>query len=43
MRKGHRVYDPLTDTWSTGYWLPVYDRSGRITAYVPVWRDYGKE
>ena len=21
MIKGRKVYDPLTDTWSTGYWV----------------------
>ena len=31
MIKGKRVYDPLTNTWSTGYWVSI-----GIT-YVPVW------
>lgn len=22
MIKGKRVYDPVTNTWSTGYWIP---------------------
>ena len=30
---GKRVYDPLTDTWSTGYW--VKDNQGN---WYPVWR-----
>ena len=21
MKRGKRVYDPVTDTWSTGYWI----------------------
>lgn len=32
MIKGRKVYDPLTDTWSTGYWIP--DDKGN---YYPVW------
>ena len=32
MIKGRKVYDPLTDTWSTGYW--VADDKGN---YYPVW------
>ena len=31
MIKGRKVYDPLTDTWSTGYW--VVDDKGN---YYPV-------
>lgn len=33
MIKGRKVYDPLTDTWSTGYW--VVDDKGN---YYPVWQ-----
>ena len=33
MIKGRKVYDPLTDTWSTGYW--VADDKGN---YYPVWQ-----
>lgn len=33
MMKGKRVYDPLTNTWSTGYWVLV----GKT--YVPVWQE----
>ena len=29
---GKKVYDPLTDTWSTGYW--VVDTQGN---WYPVW------
>lgn len=36
MIKGRKVYDPLTNTWSTGYWLPIYDNRGIIIQYVPV-------
>lgn len=36
---GKRVYDPLTNTWSTGYWIPVYNNTGCIMKYVPIWRD----
>lgn len=32
MIKGGKVYDPLTDTWSTGWW--IVDGSGN---YYPVW------
>lgn len=32
---GKKVYDPLTATWSTGYW--VVDSSGN---WYPVWRSY---
>lgn len=32
MIKGRKVYDPLTDTWSTGYC--VADDKGN---YYPVW------
>lgn len=30
--KSEKVYDPLTNTWSTGYW--VKDDKGN---YYPVW------
>lgn len=33
MIKGRKVYDPLTDTWSTGYWIA--DNKGN---YYPVWQ-----
>lgn len=33
MIKGRKVYDPLTDTWSTGYWVP--DDKGN---YYPLWQ-----
>lgn len=36
---GKKVYDPITDTWSTGYWIPMYDKFGRVVQYLPVWRD----
>lgn len=39
MVKGKKVYDPLTNTWSTGYWLPIYDNRVHIVQYVPVWKD----
>lgn len=39
MIKGKKLYDPLTNKWSTGYWIPVYDGLGYIKQYVPVWRD----
>lgn len=25
MIKGRKVYDPLTDTWSTGYWIVDFE------------------
>ena len=34
MIKGRKVYDPLTNKWSTGYW--VVDDKGN---YYPVWCD----
>ena len=33
MIKGRKVYDPLTDTWSTGWW--IVDDKGN---YYPVWQ-----
>lgn len=33
MIKGNKVYDPLTNTWSTGYWIK--DNKGN---YYPVWQ-----
>lgn len=39
MIKGRKVYDPLTDTWSTGYWIAIYSNIGYITGYLPVWPD----
>lgn len=38
--KGRRVYDPLTNTWSTGYWVAIqYGSEGNTIGkyYVPVW------
>lgn len=40
MIKGRKVYDPLTNTWSTGYWIALNvgnlaNTTGKI--YVPVW------
>lgn len=37
MIKGRRVYDPVTNTWSTGYWIPVWN-GNHIVQYVPVWK-----
>lgn len=34
MIKDKKVYDPLTNTWSTGYW--VADSKGN---YYPVWAE----
>lgn len=42
MVKGRKVYDPIDGTWSTGYWIPVYNRNGRVEYYVPVWREIKK-
>lgn len=39
MIKGRKVYDPLTNTLSTGYWLPIYDNRDIIIQYVPMWKD----
>ena len=38
MIKGRKVYDPLTNTYSTGYWMPIHNKSGQVIQYVPVWR-----
>lgn len=38
--KERKVYDIVIDTWSTGYWIPIYDRFGHIIRHVPVWRDW---
>ena len=38
MIKGRKVYDPLTDTWSTGYW--IVDDKGN---YYPVWQRGAEE
>lgn len=40
MISGSKVYDPLTNTWSTGYWIEIQRRSKENTigkCYVPVW------
>lgn len=34
MVQGRKVYDPLTNTWSTGYW--VRDDRGN---WYPVWTE----
>lgn len=39
MIKERKIYDLLTNTWSTGCLLPIYDNKGIIIQYVPVWRD----
>jgi hypothetical protein len=39
MIPGRKVYNPLSNEWSTGYWIPVCDWKGRVLYYVPVWRD----
>lgn len=39
MVKGRKIYDPITNTWSTGCWVPLYDKFGRIIIYVPVWKN----
>lgn len=38
MVKGKRVYDPVTNTWSTGYWIPIY-QGNMVVQWLPVWRD----
>ena len=35
MIKGRKVYDPLTNTWSTGYWVKD-DKN----IFYPVWSEY---
>lgn len=39
MIPGRKVYDPIDCSWSTGYWLPIYDKFGHILYYVPVWKE----
>lgn len=34
MIKGSKVYDPLSNTWSTGYWIKDEKNN-----WYPVWRD----
>lgn len=36
MIKGHKIYDVITNTWSTGYWIPLYN-GNVVIQYVPVW------
>lgn len=36
MIKGHKVYDVITNTWSAGYWIPLYN-GNVVIQYVPVW------
>lgn len=36
MIQGHKVYDVVTDTWSTGYWIPIY-YGDVLIQHVPVW------
>lgn len=38
MIKGKKVYDCITKTWSTGYWMPIY-QGNTIVQYVPVWEE----
>lgn len=38
MIKGKRVYDPVTNTYSTGYWIPIY-QGNKIIHCLPIWRD----
>ena len=40
MIKGRKVYDPIKNEWSTGYWIPIYGWNGCLIKYVPVWRVY---
>lgn len=35
MIKGRKVYDPLTNTWSTGYWV-----KNEKNILYPVWSEY---
>lgn len=38
---GKKVYDCITNTWSTGYWVPIY-QSNTIVQYVPIWKETEK-
>ena len=38
MIKGRKVYDPIDDEWSTGWWIPVY-QGNIIVDYLPVWEE----
>ena len=32
-----RIYDPISDTYSTGMWCLVYDGNGNPLYFVPIW------
>lgn len=36
-KESKRVYDPLSDTYSTGRWCAVYDGNGNLVYLVPIW------
>lgn len=36
MIKGRKLYDPIGNVWSTGYWIPVYC-GNLVINYLPVW------
>ena len=38
MIKGRKIYDPVADTWPTGWWVPVY-QGNRIMQWLPVRND----
>ena len=42
MIRGKQVYDPISDIWSTGYWIPVYNCDGQVKDYVPIWTESKK-
>ena len=38
MRKGKKAYDQVTNQWSTGWWLLIYNGNS-IVEWLPVWDD----
>lgn len=38
MVKGKKVYDPITNKWSTGWWIPIY-KGRHIINWLPIWSD----
>lgn len=37
IHKGRKVYDPIDDTYSTGYWVLI--NIGGLNRWVPVWEN----
>lgn len=37
IHKGRKVYDPIDDAYSTGYWVLI--NIGGLSRWVPVWEN----